>query len=185
MLRWGEVGGWIMMIKEKPTKYNYKWKYIQIQVHRLLNNICGYEIYSDSTSTDDDMRVQRCEARMCASFSASLHWAITFIAFNVRFPSRQLEYIWIYLKLLFMFYILTLPDCSKAFHQISNIKWGVFLSWKFPTIYCNATAVIFNLIISNISVWWLISVAYIPCTQLYKYPVIGWQYFQQCRPYWE
>ena len=138
MLRWGEVGGWIMMIKEKPTKYNYRWKYIQIQVHRLLNNICGYEIYSDSTSTDDDMRVQRCEARMCASFSASLHWAITFIAFNVRFPSRQLEYIWIYLKLLFMFYILTLPDCSKHFTKfpISN---GVY---SFPGSFQQYTAML-------------------------------------------
>ena len=128
----------------------------------LFRNICRYEDYSDSTWTNYDLRVHRCEARICASFSASLHWARTCTAFNERFPSRHLKCI-----LNFFFYAMfRLPDCSKAFHQMPNIHNSVFLPRKFPDDYFDAATVIFNLITYyKLIKCWLISVVYLPYKQ--------------------
>ena len=96
------------------------------------------------------------------SFTAlSHHFHCLQYTLPIQTPRIYFNIFWYIWNFYSSFYILTLPDCSKALHKISNIKWGVFLPWKFPTICCNAAAVIFNLIINNISVRWLISVAYI------------------------
>ena len=63
-----------MIIKENQTKFITIENILKKPIISLLRNGRGYEIcYSDTTATDDDLREQRCEARICASFSASLH----------------------------------------------------------------------------------------------------------------